>query len=122
MNGAVARKCICVCVHCTQKGKGNQVIDVIRPDDEVQKVTIPLTAYRNLIERSLEQLLRINILMGLYKQNQFVSDVDTMTILGFTPDLIGAIARNNTQLLKAAKERMAREGAVEEDLPYGTEN
>lgn len=92
------------------------MIDVIRPDEEVQKVTIPLTAYRNLIERSL----RINILMDLYKQNQFVSDVDTMTILGFTPDLIGAIARNNTQLLKAAKERMAREGAVEEDLPYGT--
>ena len=94
------------------------MIDVIRPDDEVQKVTIPLTAYRNLVERSL----RINILMDLYKQNQFVSDVDTMTILGFTRDLIEAIARNNAQLLKAAKERMATEGAVEEDLPYGTED
>ena len=114
---------MCICVHCTQKGKGNQVIDVIRPDDEnptvtISTVTIPLMVYRNLVERSV----RINILMDLYKQNQFVSDIDTMTILGFTPDLIEAIARNNAQLLKAAKERMAKEWAVEEDLPYGTEN
>lgn len=109
---------MCICVHCTQKGKGNQVIDVIRPDEEVPTVAIPLTVYRNLVERSV----RIDVLMDLYERNQFVSDVDTMTILGFSPDLIEVIARNNTQLLKAAKERMVTEGAVEEDLPYGTEN
>lgn len=109
---------MCICVHCTQKGKGNQVIDVIRPDPQEQMIEIPITVYGNLVERST----RVEVLMDLYKQNQFVSDIDTMIILGFPPEIIGAIARNNTQLLKAAKERMATEGAVEEDLPYGTEN
>ena len=109
---------MCICVHCTQKGNGNQVIDVIRPDDEIPTVAIPLTDYINLVERST----RVEVLMDLYKQNQFVSNIDTMIILGFPPEIIEAIARNNAQLLKAAKERMATEGAVEEDLPYGTEN
>ena len=94
------------------------MIDVIRPDEESPTVTIPLTVYRNLVERSV----RVDVLMDLYERNQFVSDIDTMTILGFPADLIEAIGRNNAQLLKAAKERMATEGAVEEDLPYGTEN
>ena len=92
------------------------MIDVIRPDEEVPTVAIPLSVYRNLVERSV----RVEILMELFERNQFVSDMDTMTILGFPADLIGAIGRNNARLLKEAKEHLAQE--VEEDIPYGNED
>lgn len=92
------------------------MIDVIRPDPQEQMIEIPITVYRNLVERSV----RVEILMELFERNQFVSDMDTMTILGFPADLIGAIGRNNARLLKEAKEHLAEE--VEEDIPYGNED